>query len=363
MNRKFDTALDDCLNLLRTGASVTDCLARYPEHAEELRPLVSLASGVRAVPTPRPNPAAVQANRQRMLDAAQTAIVRRQQRGLTPFAWIFGPSGGSRGRPLFRATMTLAAVIVVVGLAAAALFATAADSLPGQALYPVKRFGENARLSLTLNPAARQELKSEYILERRQEVRQILDAGQQALLEFQGELEETEDGYWIVGGLTVTLSSDTAIEGHVTAGAMVIVQAASSGDGSLQALKLQVLTNPLLLTPVLTFTPTPTVTSAPSDTPTPTATLTPTPSTMPSPSPTVTPSPSATPSPTPSLTSSPSPMPTQTSTSVPAATWAPTHTAEPEPSDIPEDNETEEPEPTDDPDPTDTEEPDSDEEP
>ncbi|NIV39744.1 MAG: hypothetical protein GWN58_63165, partial [Anaerolineae bacterium] len=154
MSRKFDTALDDCLNLLRTGTSVTDCLARYPEHAEELRPLLSLASGVRAIRTPRPDPVAVQANRLRMLEAAQAAAARRQKRRFAPFAWAWGRSDGSRIRPLYRATMTLAAMVVLMGLAAGILFASAANSLPGQALYSVKRFGEDARLSLTFNSAA-----------------------------------------------------------------------------------------------------------------------------------------------------------------------------------------------------------------
>ena len=353
MSRKFDTALDDCLNLLRTGTSVTDCLARYPEHAEELRPLLSLASGVRAVRTPRPDPGSVQANRQRMMEAAQAAAVRRQQRRLAPLAWIRGRPGGSRIRSLYRATTTVAAIVVLLSLAVGALFASAANSLPGQALYPVKRFGEDTRLSLTFNSAAQQELRDEYSSERRREIRQVLDTGQRAVVEFRGNLEEIDDNYWIVGGLKVTLYSDTVIEGNAATGAMVIVRASSSGDGSLQALKLQVLTSPLLLTPVVTSTPTPTVTPTvtvrPSRTPMPTATATPYPS--------ATPRPSATLSPTPTLTSTPSPLPTEASTAIPTATSAPSDTEEPEPTETPDDDETEEPEDTDDPDPAHTEEP------
>ena len=326
---------------------MADCLARYPEHAEELRPLLSLASAVKAVPTPRPDPAAVRANRQRMLDAVQTAAARRQQRGPAAFAWVWRLSSGLQVRPLLRAALTLAAAVVLVSLASGALFTSAADSLPGQALYPVKRFGENVRLSLTLHPAARQELQTEYLLERRHEVRQVLDAGQQAVLEFRAELEEIGDDYWIIGGLKVMLDSDTLVEGHVAVGAMVIVRASSSGDGTLRALKLQVLTNPLLLTSVIPATPTPT----------PTVTPTPELHTTPTPTPTVTPTPSTTPTPT--VTPTLSPMPTETSTPLPTATSTPTHTEEPESTDPPEENETEEPESTDDPDPTHTEEPDS----
>jgi hypothetical protein len=249
--------------------------------------------------------------------------------------------------------MTLAAVVVLVGLAVAILFASAAGSLPGQALYSVKRFGEDARLSLTFSSAARQELREEYVAERRREVRQVLDAGQRAVPEFRGNLEEIGDDYWIVGGLKVTLFGDTVIEGHVAAGAMVIVQASSSGDGSLQALKLQILTNPLLLTPVITSTPTPTVTPTATETPgsTPMTALT---ATL---APSATLTPSATPTPTPTVTSTPSPLPTETAAATSTETPASSHTEEPEPSETPDDDETEDPEDTDEPDPAHTEEP------
>jgi hypothetical protein len=307
--------------------------------------MLGLASAVKAVPTPRPDPAAVGANRLRMLDAAGAVAARRQRRGGGPFAWVWGLSSGLGVRPLFRAAVTLAIVVSLVILVAGALFTTAADSYPGQALYPVKRFGENLRLSLTSNPAARQDLQTEYLLERRHEVRQVLDAGKRAVLEFRAELEEIGDDYWIIGGLKVMLDSDTLVEGHAAVGALVVVQASSSGDGMLQAIKLQIQANPLLLTPIISATPTPT----PTVTPTPSATPTTTPST--------------TPTPTPTITLTASPTPTETSSPVPMATATPTYTEEPESTDLPEENETEEPGSTDEPDPTHTEEPESDDEP
>jgi hypothetical protein len=63
MSRRFETVLDECLDRVQAGASIEACLARYPEHAETLRPLLRLAAAVRAVPPPRPNPSAVQASR------------------------------------------------------------------------------------------------------------------------------------------------------------------------------------------------------------------------------------------------------------------------------------------------------------
>lgn len=347
MSRKFDTVLDDCMDLLRAGASVEDCLARYPEHAEELRPLLSLASAVKGIPTPRPDLASVDANRLRMLDAVQNTAALNRQRSPAMSGWPGRLVRGPQNRPLLRTALALAAVLILMSMSAAVLFASASDTLPGQTLYPVKRFAENVRLSLTFDAAARQDLRTEFRLERQREVGLVLESGQQATLEFRSPLDEIGDGYWIVGGLRIIVGDDAVIEGQVVVGATVIVHASSPGDGTLRAIKLQVLADPRLLTPVATDTPTPT----------------------PSATPTATPAPSLTPTPT----ATPTNTATYTATPSPTATAAPVHTQEPQPTDDPEERETEtpdasrtpddeahEPEPTDDPDEDDSHESESD---
>jgi hypothetical protein len=333
MSRKFDTVLDDCMDLLRAGASVEDCLARYPEHAEELRPLLSLASAVKGIPTPRPDLASVDANRMRMLDAVQNTAALNRQRGPSMFGWLGTLVRGPQGRPLLRTALALAAVLILVSLSTAVLFASASDSLPGQTLYPVKRFSENVRLSVTLDAAARQDLRTEFRLERQREVGLVLESGQQATIEFRSTLDEIGDGYWIVGGLRVIVDGDAVVEGQVVVGAMVIVHASAPGDGTLRAIRLQVLADPALLTPVAADTPTPSAT------------------------PTATPTPSLTPTATPTPTNTA----TVTATPSPTATATPTHTVEPQPTDHLDENETEEPDSSYRRNPDETEEPDEDE--
>ena len=343
MNHKFDTALDDCLDLLRSGIGVEDCLARHPEHAEDLRALLNLAFAVKRVPTPRPDPAAVDANRRRMIDTLRQQGARRHRRAPFASGRAQGPSSGPQAWPIMRTVLVLAGVILLVSLGAGVLHTFAADSLPGQALYPVKRFSEDVRLSLTLNPAARQELQAGYEVERQREVWRVLDAGGQAVLEFRGELTEIGDGYFLVAGLRVIVDNNTLVEGRLTAGAIVAVRALSTADGSLRALTVRLEADPVLLTAVVTATPTPTPSSTPTATPAPSAT----PSTTP------------VPSPTPSTTPVPSATPAATASPLPTATATPTQTAEPESTDLPDEDETEEPEPTGLPEDDDTAEPDA----
>ena len=350
MSRKFDTALDDCLKLLREGASVEDCLARYPDHADDLLPLVSLASAVRGVPTPRPDADAVEIHRTQMLDAVEQSAARKNAHKPAALGWIWRLARGAHSRPVLRAALTLAAILLLVGLAAGSLFVSATDSLPGQALYPLKRFGEKIQLSVTLDPVAREQLRIEHRLERQREVRQVLDTGQQAELDFRGELQEIGEGFWIVGGLIVALDDDTVVEGQPVIGSVVIVRAVAPGDGTLQAAKLRALADPRMLTPVATVTPT--------HTPSPTPTTTPTPS----PGMMLTATPTATSTPTsaePTATPGPSATPTMSASPWPTATYTPTETEEAEPTDHPEEDHTDEPDPTDDPDEEETSEPDA----
>lgn len=336
MSRRFETALDDCMELLRAGASVEDCLSRYSDHADELRPLVSLASAVISVPTPRPDAATVVAHRNQMLDAVRDSETRRK-RGPAALRWVPRLGRGSQARSLPRAAFVLTIVVLLLGIAGGTLFTATRDSLPGQGLYPLKRLGENIRLSLTLDPVAHQQLRAEYRLERQREVRLVLETHQQAVLEFRGELQEIGSGFWVIGGLTVHLDNETVLEGQSVVGAMVLVQASALGDGRLRATRLQALTDPIVLTPAATVTPTttpsktPTMTSSPRTTETAIATPTATP--MPSEEPTATPAPSAT--------------PTMTASPWPTATPTLAETEEPEPTDHPEEDETDEPDSTD----------------
>jgi hypothetical protein len=79
MKRDRSEALDKSLTLLEAGSALEECLARYPEHSAELRPLLEVALQVRRVPSPTSRPAAKAAGKQRMLQA----LAERQQRQTT----------------------------------------------------------------------------------------------------------------------------------------------------------------------------------------------------------------------------------------------------------------------------------------
>jgi len=83
----LDETLAECLTLLERGeASLEDCLARYPEVAGELRPLLLIAMQLRQVPQASASPAVFTAGRQKLLEKLAQ---ERAQRGAFP-VWLRG---------------------------------------------------------------------------------------------------------------------------------------------------------------------------------------------------------------------------------------------------------------------------------
>ena len=78
MNNQVLDALDYCLHAIQDGASVDAVLARYPELAAELRPLLETARRARELKGPGPSEATIDRTRARLLQrAAEMRTPRR----------------------------------------------------------------------------------------------------------------------------------------------------------------------------------------------------------------------------------------------------------------------------------------------
>jgi len=90
MNRDLDILLDKCIDRMNQGDSLEECLASYPEQAEELEPLLRAIWSARNACSSIPSATAKSATRRR-LDAALVDAERRhperQRRTASLFAW------------------------------------------------------------------------------------------------------------------------------------------------------------------------------------------------------------------------------------------------------------------------------------
>lgn len=172
-----DTAqiLANCLDALeRPGATVEQCVAPYPEQRGTLIELLIVAQMVRSAP-------AVTPSLDFRLDARQRLSVRlpphrsRRARLVEKFsAWW--QRWFHHKLMLFRT-----AFVLLVGLMLGTSVAvTAAESLPNDMLYPVKRTIEQARLILSPDVATSGHLHLTFAAERLAEVQHLIDRGRAA---------------------------------------------------------------------------------------------------------------------------------------------------------------------------------------
>lgn len=131
MKIDFDQALDDCAGRIASGESNLDeCLARYPEHAARLKPLLQAAARVERGRRLEPSPTFKARERTRLMAYVQT----HPQRGSR--ANVFLTSS-----PVWRLGTALAVLVLAFFVTGTAFAQTA---LPGQALYGWKLSSERA---------------------------------------------------------------------------------------------------------------------------------------------------------------------------------------------------------------------------
>src|SRR5512136_2459373 len=146
MDAQLEIKLIECLDALAQGESIERILARYPQEAAQLRPLLEAAA---SLPRLRMEPSEAAKMQSRLKFMAQADLLRRT-----------APRKGLGFLPRF-ATGFIAAALVAGVLGTGAVAASGA-ALPGDPLYGLKRTVEDVRLNSASSPAQRQELQREF---------------------------------------------------------------------------------------------------------------------------------------------------------------------------------------------------------
>lgn len=135
----FDHALNTCLDRLRAGERLDDCLASYPSYAERLAPLLRMATTLRTPDGPNMSLDGFSAGEARLLvRAAQLRHRRSDQLAPGRRRSVAGLLAGTRR----LAVATVAGVLLLCVVLSAGTVSAASGSLPGSSLYPVKRATE-----------------------------------------------------------------------------------------------------------------------------------------------------------------------------------------------------------------------------
>ena len=164
--REFEDVLNECLERVAAGDDVRRCASSYPEHEEELLPLLSVAAAMQAV-SPHPNEAEAKARgfvRFSQADADRRARTRRAFPALL--------------RPIAKPLIVAFAAVAVTAVAAGGTTVASSNSIPGDPLYWVKTTRES--ISLRIIPRSDVSTAKVYARlaeERGKEMRKLIEMG------------------------------------------------------------------------------------------------------------------------------------------------------------------------------------------
>ena len=219
-------AFNDCIDCMAAGQSISDCLRIYPQYAAMLRPMLEVGNLVDRTQATSFEIAAAQAR----------VRVRVSERLRTP-----PPAQRSYGRWMLLAASLLIAFAAVLG--------AAENSLPGDALYGVKRLSENVRGTI---------LDQQFGNRREDEIRILLALNREADVDFTGRVNQINGTDWRVAALDLQVGAGTDGAATATVGDTVHVTAHTTAQGELIALRITVLEKGVVPTPSVTPSPKPT---------------------------------------------------------------------------------------------------------
>ncbi len=169
MAGRFDDILSDCTERLLQGESVEQCLARYPEQAAELEPLLRVAAAARRTSSavePRPE---FKARVRHEVQSQLRSEGRKPEAKRTPaLHWM----------P--RWAMAAVTLVFVVLLAGTTTVAASSETVPGDTLYSVKTASEQVQLKLTFSKAAKAKLQARFAERRVWETARLAEKGRLA---------------------------------------------------------------------------------------------------------------------------------------------------------------------------------------
>lgn len=217
--------LETCLQELENGADLELLLKRYPDQADELRPILMASIGAKSMAVPAPSTEMIRRNRVKLLYRA--AQLREQNQ--KSFDWL----------PTLRRLGASLAILLVLLFTGTRLVGAASASLPGDQLYPVKRSWETVRLFFTFDSQARSALAVTYQNERLQELQEVFSNGRSAKVEFSGVLTRENGNGWWIDKVLVIVSPQTQLPSEkLHTGIAVQVQGVTQGNGMVLADKV-----------------------------------------------------------------------------------------------------------------------------
>ncbi len=186
MAERFENIVDECLERLRQGESVEQCLARYPELAAELAPLLRVAeASQKASSAVEPRPEFKARARYEIQSQLHDKERKTQPKKLSFAGWM----------P--RWAVAVASVILIFLVAGTSTVAASSSSMPDDTLYPVKLATERVQLGLSRGDIKKARVNVRLADRRVKEIVYLAKKGdsrrlERALLRLESHMEDIE---------------------------------------------------------------------------------------------------------------------------------------------------------------------------
>ncbi|MEW5831108.1 MAG: DUF5667 domain-containing protein, partial [Chloroflexota bacterium] len=208
-NRLYD-AFELCLQALEKGENVETCLRRFPDLADDLRPMLYAAEqALNSAAVTIPQGIATRGRARLLQRAAEmreaAARPRHNRFQLRKLAYVF-------------------ALLVIFLTSGTGLVQASNGALPGDNLYAIKRTWEDVRLLLAFNPLTREALEELYEDERYEEIYELFEEGRIADIAFSGIVTEVTESLWTVSNIPVRLDAATSVATGIQPGDAVFVR-------------------------------------------------------------------------------------------------------------------------------------------
>jgi len=227
---KLDQILEDCVQSIEHGDTIEAVVLRYPKFANELRPILEAAVGVKNKGLFEVPSVVVRRNRAKLLHHAAQMRESRVKRSFWGVWFV----------PLRRTFVTLV-ILTFVFASGTNLVRASSSTLPGDQLYPIKRTWEDVLVFVTVDTQKREVLELEQENNRLGEVQQLFEKRRSAPVDFSGLVATQNVDQWSVSGVNVVITSHTKLpENAILVGAGVHVKGHAQ-NGSVEAESIELI--------------------------------------------------------------------------------------------------------------------------
>lgn len=223
-DKRLMEAYHQCLADLELGSELETVLAKYPDLAAELRPLLLTSQDMYALTHPEV-PKEIQNRSQARLFAQAAKLQEQKQKPRNIF-------------PLRLRWAFIVLMVLVLSFSWNEIAVVSAHALPGDPMYTIKRAIEELKLGFAFDTEKHHAIEEQFEERRVEEIHQLLAEKRSEMVEYYDTVEKMGEDTWIIGGVNVNILPGTEIIGEITAGMIVEVEGYTDESGFVQAVEI-----------------------------------------------------------------------------------------------------------------------------